>query len=382
HALSETRDRQSVGFVPKEGRKKFARKSTISVSVPDDRYVVSNGSGYTVLICWDEYAVLDRELDTTYLVELDTPYSANDQNIMLLVEVKTARDERPKNYIVLQLRVNYNCWKGLMLSQDRDQKHIRERVKVIVNGDAPAIASASASTEGPILPKIAEQKLATKNELKAKCTLFRGNKESKKLQKTILKQQYENFTASRSEGLDKTYDRVQKLISQLEIHGEVISQEDANLKLLRSLPLVWNNIALIMRNKADLDGLSMDDLYNNLKVYEAEIKSQSSSSSNSQNVAFVYSDDTNSNSEVVNTAHDVPAASLKRQASSSSYADDVMFSFFVNQSNSPQLDNEDMEQIDTNDLEEMDLKCVSRRVCMAQRPDLYLYLVLMIRPNV
>ncbi|GJR01464.1 putative reverse transcriptase domain-containing protein [Tanacetum coccineum] len=65
---------------------------------------------------------------------------------------------------------------------------------------------------------------------------FGGNKESKKMQNTILKQQYENFTASRSEGLDKTYDRFQKLISQLETHGEVISQEDANLKLLRSLP--------------------------------------------------------------------------------------------------------------------------------------------------
>ncbi|GJW13079.1 hypothetical protein Tco_0017212 [Tanacetum coccineum] len=132
----------------------------------------------------------------------------------------------------------------------------------IVNSDAPAVASAS--TKGPIPPKTAEQKLARKNKLKAKSTMllvipdehllkfhgikdaktlweaikarFGGNKESKKMQKTILKQQYENFTSSRSEGLDKTYDRFQKLISQLEIHGEVTSQEDANLKLLRSLP--------------------------------------------------------------------------------------------------------------------------------------------------
>ncbi|GJZ20858.1 ribonuclease H-like domain-containing protein [Tanacetum coccineum] len=92
------------------------------------------------------------------------------------------------------------------------------------------------------------------------------------MQKTILKQQYENFTASRSEGLDKTYNRFQKLISQLEIHGEVISQEDVNLKLLRSLPSTWNNIALIMRNKADLDELSMDDLYNNLKIDTDDLK--------------------------------------------------------------------------------------------------------------
>ncbi|GJV17646.1 hypothetical protein Tco_1362969 [Tanacetum coccineum] len=42
--------------------------------------------------------------------------------------------------------------------------------KVIVNGDAPAVASAS--TEGPIPPKTAEQKMARKNELKAKSTLL------------------------------------------------------------------------------------------------------------------------------------------------------------------------------------------------------------------
>ncbi|GJY03698.1 hypothetical protein Tco_0369638 [Tanacetum coccineum] len=111
-----------------------------------------------------------------------------------------------------------------------------------------------------------------------------------------------------------------------------------------------------MRNKADLDELSMDDLYNNLKVYEAEIKSKSSSSSNYQNVAFVSSDDTSSTNEAVNIAHDVHAARSKGQASSSTYADDVMFSYFVKQSNSLQLENEDLEQIDTDDLEEMDLK--------------------------
>ncbi|GKF29981.1 putative ribonuclease H-like domain-containing protein, partial [Tanacetum coccineum] len=131
------------------------------------------------------------------------------------------------------------------------------------------------------------------------------------MQKTILKQQYENFAVSRSEGLDKTYDKILKLISQLEIHSE---------------------------------------------VYEAEIKGQSSSSSNSQNMAFVSLDNTSSTNEVVNTAHIVSTASLQGQAPSSTYSDDVMFSFFANQSNSPQLDNEDLNQIDTDDLEEMDLK--------------------------
>ncbi|GJS68721.1 hypothetical protein Tco_0683286 [Tanacetum coccineum] len=195
--------------------------------------------------------------------------------------------------------------------------------EVIVNGDAPAVASASA--EGPIPPKTAEQKLARKNELKAKSTLLLAIPD-------------------------------EHLLNQLEIHGEDISQEDANLKLLRSLPSTWNNIALIIRNKSDLDMLSIDDLYNNLKVYEAEIKGQSSSSLNSQNAAFVSSENTSNTNEAVNTVHDVSTSSSQGQVSSSTYADDVMFSFFFNQFNSPQLDNEDLDQIDTDDLEEIDLK--------------------------
>nr|GEW11556.1 hypothetical protein [Tanacetum cinerariifolium] len=171
--------------------------------------------------------------------------------------------------------------------------------EVIVNGDSVS-SVASASVEGHIPPKTAKQKLARKNKVKAKSTLmlaipdeyllkfhayidakslweaiknmFGGNKELKKMQKTIFKQNYENFDASSQKGLYKTYDRFQKLISQLEIHGEVISQEDANLKLLRSLPSAWNNIALIMRNKYDLDTLSMDDLYNNMKLDNEDLE--------------------------------------------------------------------------------------------------------------
>ncbi|GJT13016.1 hypothetical protein Tco_0860058 [Tanacetum coccineum] len=49
---------------------------------------------------------------------------------------------------------------------------------------------------------------------------FGGNAATKKTQRNLLKQPYENFTASSSEVLDQTFDRLQKLISQLEIHGE------------------------------------------------------------------------------------------------------------------------------------------------------------------
>ncbi|GKD49763.1 hypothetical protein Tco_1278739 [Tanacetum coccineum] len=86
------------------------------------------------------------------------------------------------------------------------------------------------------------------------------------------------------------------------------------------------------------------------------IKGQSSS--NSQNVAFVSSENTSSTNEAVNIAHEVSIASSQGQASSLTYVDDVMFSFLANQSNSLQFDNEDLEQIDTDDLEEIDLKWV------------------------
>nr|GEU83650.1 ribonuclease H-like domain-containing protein [Tanacetum cinerariifolium] len=134
------------------------------------------------------------------------------------------------------------------------------------------------------------------------------------MHKTNLKQQYENFMALRSKGLDKTYDRFQKLINQLELNGEVISQEDANMKFLRSLPPTSNNIALIMRKKPDIETLSMDYLYNNLKVYEAEIKGKSSSGSNSYNVAFVSSKNTSNINETINAAHDIPVAGIDQNA--------------------------------------------------------------------
>ncbi|GJS03986.1 ribonuclease H-like domain-containing protein [Tanacetum coccineum] len=89
------------------------------------------------------------------------------------------------------------------------------------------------------------------------------------------------------EGLEKGYDRFQQLLSQLEAHGAEVSTEDANHKFLRSLPPAWSNLAMTMRTKPDVDTLSIDDLYNNLRVFEQEIQGASKTSSSAQNVAFV-----------------------------------------------------------------------------------------------
>nr|GEX09678.1 hypothetical protein [Tanacetum cinerariifolium] len=259
---------------------------------------------------------------------------------------------------------------------------------LILNGDSPPPTTSVDGVETPYPPTTIEEKLASKNELKARGTLlmalpnehqlkfnsyktskslmeaiekrFRGNKESKKVQKILLKQQYENFNGTSLEGLDQIYDRLQKLISQLEIYGETISEKDLNLKLLRSLPSEWKTHTLIWRNKPDLETLSMDDLYNNLKIYKAEVMGSPSTTQNTQNIAFVSSNNTNNTNKAVNTAHGVFAASSKTNASNlpnvDSLSDAVIYPFFANQSNSPQLDNEDLKQIDHDDLDEMDLK--------------------------
>nr|GEY44882.1 hypothetical protein [Tanacetum cinerariifolium] len=251
----------------------------------------------------------------------------------------------------------------------------------------------------PIAPTTAEQRLAKKNELKARGTLlmafpdknqlkfnihkdakslmeaiekrFGRNKETKKVQKTLLKQQYKNFTGLSSESLDQIHDRLQKLISQLKILVESLSQEDINLKFLRSLPSEWRTHSLIWRNKADLEDQSLDDLFNNLKIYEAEVKSSSSTSHTTQNIAFVSSQNTNSTNESVSVVSSVIAASTKvlvyALPNVDNLSDAVIYSFFASQSNSPQLDNDDLKQIDVDDLEEIDLKWQMAMLTMRAR---------------
>ncbi|GJS71451.1 ribonuclease H-like domain-containing protein [Tanacetum coccineum] len=234
------------------------------------------------------------------------------------------------------------------------------------NSNAPPLTKLVKGVETIIAPSTAEEKVQRRLELKARSTLlmgipnehqlkfnsikdaksllqaiekrFRGNAATKKTQRNLLKQQYENFTASSLEVLDQTFDRLQKLINQLEIHGKSISQEDVN---------------------------------QNLKIYEPEVQGTSSSSTNIQNVAFVSSDSTSSTNGAVNTAHGVTTASTQATAVNSTtidnLSDDVICSFFASQPNSPQLDNEDLQQINPDDLEEMDLRWQMAMLIMRAR---------------
>ncbi|GJV18181.1 hypothetical protein Tco_1363504 [Tanacetum coccineum] len=130
--------------------------------------------------------------------------------------------------------------------------------------------------------------------------------------------------------------------SLLEIHSENISQEDVNQKFLRSLSPEWNTHTIVWRNKPEIDTLSLDDLYNNLKIYESVVKGTSSLSTNTQNVVFVSSNCTNSTNGAVNTDHGATTASTQATAVNSTTIDNlsdvVICAFFASQPNSPQLD--------------------------------------------
>ncbi|GJR53249.1 ribonuclease H-like domain-containing protein [Tanacetum coccineum] len=84
---------------------------------------------------------------------------------------------------------------------------------------------------------------------------FGGNEESKKMQKNVLKYQFENFTTTLNESLDKAYDRFQKFISQLEVYAAPVvyedeDEEDFRVVLLRGtsqihLPPVPDEVAML-----------------------------------------------------------------------------------------------------------------------------------------
>nr|GEX23808.1 hypothetical protein [Tanacetum cinerariifolium] len=139
-----------------------------------------------------------------------------------------------------------------------------------------------------------------------------------------------------------------------------ISQEDINHKFLRSLSPEWNTHTIVWKNKPEIYTLSLDDLYENLKIYETKVKGTSSSNTNTQNIAFMSSNITNSINGAVNTAHRVSTTSTQATVDNSTIIDNssdaVICSFFASQSNSLQLDNEDLNQIHYDDLKEIDLR--------------------------
>ncbi|GJV98995.1 hypothetical protein Tco_1554247 [Tanacetum coccineum] len=220
--------------------------------------------------------------------------------------------------------------------------------EVIKNGNK-VLKRTVGKTKQEYKPTTTEEKQDKRNEMKARGTLLMAlpNKDQLKLHsykdaKLLMK------------SIEK---RLQKLITRLEIQGEVITQEDMNLKLLKSIPSEWKTHVLIWRNKQEIETISLDDLYNNLKIYKPKISRSSSTSQNQQNVAFMSSNSNSCTNEADNTTYGVSVAHTQSNPTSrDNFSDDVICPFLASQPNSPQLSQEDLEQINPDDLEEMDLQ--------------------------
>nr|GFC25754.1 hypothetical protein [Tanacetum cinerariifolium] len=155
---------------------------------------------------------------------------------------------------------------------------------------------------------------------------FGGNEATKKRKKNLLKQQYGNFKVEGLETLEQT------------------------------LAPEWLMHTIVWRNRNDLDTMSLDDLYNHLKVYESEV--QKKLDPNSQNMTFISSSKHSNGNEDGNTAcvstasTNVPTAS----ASVATISQDTTSAYIASQSSGSQIKFKDINQIDEDDMEEMDIK--------------------------
>ncbi|GKD61680.1 hypothetical protein Tco_1299189 [Tanacetum coccineum] len=171
----------------------------------------------------------DEELDEESVKRQKLEDDAEKAELQLCLEI-VPRDDEAVNVESLSTKYPIVNWKTHILAEDKMYNQIIRADGIILNGDSPLPTRTVDGVETAVPPKTADQKLARKNELKARGTLlkalpnkhqlkfntyksvkslieaiekrFGGNKESKKTQKTLLKQQYKNFNGSSSEGLD------------------------------------------------------------------------------------------------------------------------------------------------------------------------------------
>nr|GEV97833.1 copia protein [Tanacetum cinerariifolium] len=147
---------------------------------------------------------------------------------------------------------------------------------------------------------------------------------------------------------------------QTRFGGNEATKKTQKTLLKKILPFEWNTHLVVWRNKLDLDIMSFDDLYNNFKIVEQEVKgtASSSSSSNSHNMAFVSSP---SSTNEVNTTYGVSTANSQAnhtstQVSTANLIDATVYAFLASQLNGSQLVHEDLVQIYKDDLERMNFK--------------------------
>nr|GEY13270.1 ribonuclease H-like domain-containing protein [Tanacetum cinerariifolium] len=218
----------------------------------------------------------------------------------------------------------------------------------------------SAKKKGRTIAVTTEDMQKRRNDVKARTTLLLALPDEHQLRFSKYKTAQELWAAimktfGGNEATKKTKkNQLQAIVSHLEFIDVEIEQDDLNQKFLTK----WLMYTIVWRNRSDLDTMSLDDLYNHLKVYEPEV--QKKSESNSQNMAFISSSKNSSGKREVNTAS-IPTASIQVSPASAdvaaaSFSHDTVCAYIASQSNVSQIKYEDINQIDKDDIKEMDIK--------------------------
>ncbi|KAI3685502.1 hypothetical protein L6452_34750 [Arctium lappa] len=176
---------------------------------------------------------------------------------------------------------------------------------------------------------------------------FAGTKSIKRNQRDVLKQQYENFTSSKNESMTQTFDRFNKLIGELATVGVKMDQDDINRKFLRSLGDEWTMYTVSYRQSDNLEEKELDDLYNDLRVFETEVDIKK------KPTGYVH------NSALLSAATDttaIPEAVSTASGASSEKGTETIFEAFLSSHSNNSLINDDLDQLHPDDLEEMDIK--------------------------
>ncbi|KAI3771618.1 hypothetical protein L6452_02784 [Arctium lappa] len=176
---------------------------------------------------------------------------------------------------------------------------------------------------------------------------FSGTKSTKRNQKAILKKQYENFMSTKNESMTQTFDRFNKMIGELATVGVKIDQDDVNRKFLRSLGEEWVMYTVSFRQNDNLEDKELDELYNDLRVFEAEVESKKKPSGYSHNAALL--------SSTADSSANTKSVSIAYGSKQDEPNDSVLEAFLASHAKSS-LINDDLEQINVDDLEEMDIK--------------------------
>ncbi|GJR19754.1 ribonuclease H-like domain-containing protein [Tanacetum coccineum] len=188
---------------------------------------------------------------------------------------------------------------------------------------------------------------------------FGGNEESKKMRKTMLKQQFTEFSVTEEEGLHKGYDRFQKILSQLNQVQARPDNDDINLKFLRALPSSWSQVALALKTRGGLDSMSFDDLYNKLRSLELDVRIGHSygvkAAAAPTHSAFIGAASSGSKLTYSDQQSFVPSV-YQTSGRSDNIMECVMHSFVAENEPDQDMIYEDFDQVDQLEMEELDLK--------------------------